>query len=186
MVFACSRFQMEDIFNGCSLLQIIKRSCISKKEMINLNVFAKKIEVFMNFFRVLKNYYWVQLAIAFITVGTIGAILIGLGKVKTDTTLFYTFIVFAVMGAVLLFVQFKKIGNLFKSGLRVAGTVTGSTFYKDRGSISYVYSVEGEDFKGKMAVGRNRETRALKEGMSVNILVDEVRFNKSVIENLLK
>lgn len=140
----------------------------------------------MKFLRVLKNYYWVQLAIVLIVAGGIGSVVIGFGLTETDRSFVFVLIAFAVLGVLLLFVQLKKLGNLFESGRKVMGTVTGSSFYKDRGSISYVYSVEGDEYKGRMAVGKNRETKSFQEGMSVNLLVDDIRFEKSVIEDLLK
>ncbi len=140
----------------------------------------------MKFLRVLKNYYWVQLAIVLIVVGGIGSVVIGFGLTETDRSFVFVLIAFAVLGVLLLFVQLKKLANLFESGRKVMGTVTGSSFYKDRGSISYVYSVEGDEYKGRMAVGKNRETKSFQEGMSVNLLVDDIRFEKSVIEDLLK
>ena len=44
-------------------------------------------------------------------------------------------------------------------------------FYKDRGHIQYSYEIEGQEYVAQNAISKNTETKTLKKGCFVEIIV---------------
>ena len=68
--------------------------------------------------------------------------------------------------------RIRLISSAFETGWEVEGDISGVSFFRDRGSVTYIYTVQGEKYKSSNAVMRHRLTQSLHRGQKVVIMAN--------------
>lgn len=74
--------------------------------------------------------------------------------------------------------------TVFTDGLEIQGVITDVDFFRDRGRVSYVYSVQGSKMIGGAAVMKTKETKELIVGQPVTLVVDRSHLKRAFIKAL--
>jgi uncharacterized protein DUF3592 len=77
-----------------------------------------------------------------------------------------------VVGIPVITWRLRLIASAFEYGWEVEGDVLDISFFRDRGRVSYIYTVQGERFQSSNAIMKNRITRSLQSGQKVKIVVN--------------
>ena len=77
-----------------------------------------------------------------------------------------------VVGIPVITWRLRPIASAFEYGWEVEGDVLDISFFRDRGRVSYIYTVQGERFQTSNAIMKNRTTRSLQSGQKVKIVVN--------------
>jgi hypothetical protein len=88
----------------------------------------------------------------------------------TNQWLYITVAVGVIAVSVILW-RVRLITSVFEYGWEVEGDLADLSFFRDRGRVSYVYTVQGQRFRSSNAISRNRFTRALQRGQKVMVIV---------------
>jgi hypothetical protein len=78
-----------------------------------------------------------------------------------------------IAGIALIVWRIRRITSAFEFGWEVEGDIASVAFFRDRGSVTYIYTVQGERYKASNAVMRHRVTRGLQQGQKVIIMVNK-------------
>jgi hypothetical protein len=68
--------------------------------------------------------------------------------------------------------------------VEVEGDVVSVSFFRDRGSATYIYTVNGERYKSSNAIMRHRITTQLRQGQKVTIVVNKDNPKTAFIRDL--
>ena len=66
--------------------------------------------------------------------------------------------------------RIRLIASTFEFGWDVEGNILDISFFRDRGRVTYTYTVQGERYQSHNAIMRNKSTRALQSGQKVTIV----------------
>ena len=80
--------------------------------------------------------------------------------------------------------RYISIVSLYNSGLEAKANVSEVGFFRDRGSIKYIYSYEGQRYAGHMTVMKNKSTSCYQIGDEIVVIVDREKSKKSLIKEL--
>jgi cell division protein FtsW (lipid II flippase) len=80
--------------------------------------------------------------------------------------------------------RYIYIVSLFNSGLEVRATVSDAGFFRDRGSIKYIYPYEGKRYASHMTVMKNKLTTCYQIGEEIEVIVDRENPKKTLIKDL--
>lgn len=83
-----------------------------------------------------------------------------------------------------IFWRLGHIRSLFENGREVQGSLTQVSFFRDRGRITYIYSINGERYQSSSMVSRSRRTAKLGPGQDVLLLVDPDKPKSAIIREL--
>lgn len=97
---------------------------------------------------------------------------------------FYIAVTATVISLALIAWRTRRIGSVFEDGREVDGNVTAVSFFRDRGRITYIYSLNGQRYQASNIVSRNSVTRRLGPGQNVIIMVDPDRPKAAFIKEL--
>ena len=89
-----------------------------------------------------------------------------------------------VLGLLGLAWRYISLVSLYNSGLDARATVSDVSFFRDRGSIHYIYPYEGRRYAGHMTVMKNRLTTRYQIGEEIEVSVDRENPKKSLIKDL--
>lgn len=89
-----------------------------------------------------------------------------------------------VLAVVVFLWRYRTIAGVFADGIEVSATIHNAAFFRDRGRLEYVYTVQGEKYLGSAAVHKNRRTAALRPGQQVVVLVDPDHPKRAFIRDL--
>ncbi|MBQ6565500.1 MAG: DUF1963 domain-containing protein, partial [Treponema sp.] len=143
--------------------------------------------------KALKNDYTMTVSLCCILIGGIlfflhdkFGLVISKREIKTDGSIVYSIIpgAIALFGILNAFRRWLRIRGIFERGVTVPATVTNSSFFKDRGRISYRYAYEGSEYRTGLALCRNKVTEAIGGGEKVFVIVDERKPKRSLILSL--
>lgn len=118
----------------------------------------------------------------FITCGSVIAILVTIGFLLFDRffkTLalaeqFSYFVVsVCIIGIALIIWRIRLISSAFEFGWEVEGDIVGVNFFRDRGTVTYIYTIQGERYKTSNAIMKHRITRSLQQGQKVVIMANK-------------
>lgn len=89
-----------------------------------------------------------------------------------------------LIGIPVMMLRFNWFRSLFTVGQEIEGRVVRVWFYRGRGRVEFCYEYQGQEYAVGRAVGANRQTRMLKVGDSVPVLVDPANPRKAAIRDL--
>lgn len=92
--------------------------------------------------------------------------------------------VITVIAVVVFLWRYRTLAGIFANGIEVPATIHHAAFFRDRGRLEYVYTVQGEKYLGSAAVHKNRRTAALRPGEQVIVLVDPDHPKRAFIRDL--
>jgi hypothetical protein len=98
--------------------------------------------------------------------------------------LFYASIAVTLVGSAVLIWRVRLITSAFAEGVEVEGDVVNVSFFRDRGSATYIYAVNGERYKSSNAIMRHRITAQLRQGQKVTIVVNKDNPKTAFIRDL--
>jgi hypothetical protein len=135
--------------------------------------------------RILSTDYASSLSVLFV-IGTWGAYLfIRFVRNSPDAP---SFMVAAaavtVLAAAALAWRVRLIQSVFEDGWQVQGSLVSVSFFRDRGRVTYVYTVQGQRYQSSNAVMRNRLTRGLAQGRNVTIVAGKDNPKDAFIREL--
>lgn len=81
----------------------------------------------------------------------------------------------AVVGAIgipVIVWRIRLISSAFEYGWEVDGDILDIGFFRDRGRITYIYTVQGQRYQASNAILRNRTTRSLQRGQKVKVMAN--------------
>jgi hypothetical protein len=73
---------------------------------------------------------------------------------------------------------------MFCHGQEVAGRIASVVINRDRGRVEYTYTYKRKRYKTVAAVHRNKQTKALKAGEAVVLMVDQKNPERAFIRNI--
>lgn len=68
--------------------------------------------------------------------------------------------------------RIRLISSAFEFGWEVEGDIVGVSFFRDRGRVTYIYTIQGERYQSSNAVMQHRLTKALHQGQKVIIMAN--------------
>jgi hypothetical protein len=93
-------------------------------------------------------------------------------------------VVLTVLGAAFLSWRVSSFNKLFETGERVAGKITGVSFFKDRGRLEFAYSYKRQKFKNASSIMKNSKTQSYRSGDKVTLIIDSSNPNKVLVQDL--
>jgi|SRR6185369_4606280 len=144
-------------------------------------------------FQILKTDYLAFLAILFPVIGAVlytatgvfGLHLIRHGTDVTDAPLFLRMtLVSTAIGVPLLLWRVTSMQRLFTRAVEVPGTILSANFFRGRGRIEFSYFVQGEEYKGGIAVHENVAVLRLVSRDEVTVVVDPQNPRKAFLRDL--
>ena len=107
-----------------------------------------------------------------------------IARVERALDAIYIPAVIAVIAALVFLWRYRTLARVFADGIEVPATIHSAAFFRDRGRLEYVYTVQGEKYLGGAAVHKNRRTAALRPGEQVIVLVDPDHPKRAFIRDL--
>lgn len=77
-----------------------------------------------------------------------------------------------VIGIAIIIWRIRLISSAFEFGWSVEGDIVAVSFFRDRGLVSYIYTVQGERYQARNAVMKHRNTKSLYRGQKVVIMAN--------------
>jgi len=103
-----------------------------------------------------------------------------------EERLFYVYIFggIALVGLICFIARMNIIKNYFGTGIEVKGKILELKYWRDRGTIIYAYSFEGQEYRKKLAIHITKETSNLGKGDELKILVKPENHSKAIIKDI--
>jgi hypothetical protein len=98
--------------------------------------------------------------------------------------LLYLAVAITLVGLGLLVWRVYLIWSMFRHGQEVAGRIASVVINRDRGRVEYTYTYKRKRYKTVAAVHRNKQTKALKSGEAVVLMVDQKNPERAFIRNI--
>ncbi|MDR3575793.1 MAG: hypothetical protein P4L50_18180 [Anaerolineaceae bacterium] len=80
--------------------------------------------------------------------------------------------------------RITNIRAVFSAGIHVQGIITGLWFFRNRGQMCFSYKYQGIIHDAKMTLVKGPQTRTLKEGASLDLLVDPDNSERTFLQDL--
>jgi hypothetical protein len=93
---------------------------------------------------------------------------------------------FACIGLVCFIARMNSIKNYFISGVNIKGIITELKYWRDRGTIRFKYTYEGQEYHRKIMIHTTSETSNLGKGDEVNVLVKPENHSKAIIMDIFR
>jgi len=87
-----------------------------------------------------------------------------------ETTFMYMTVVASVIGIPVIFWRVRLISSVFEFGWEVEGDITDIGFFRDRGRVTYVFTVQGQRYQVGNAIMKTRFTKSLQRGQKVIVI----------------
>jgi hypothetical protein len=100
--------------------------------------------------------------------------------------LFYIYIFgsIALIGMICFMVRINIIKNYFNIGTEVKGVIVELSYWRDRGKIIYEYSIEGREYRRKLAIHITKVTSNLGKNDEIKVLVKPENHSKAIIKDI--
>jgi hypothetical protein len=93
-------------------------------------------------------------------------------------------IVATVVGLGVLVWRIGLLWRAFRSGMQVRGKISSVYLRRDRGRVEYTYIYASQEFKSGVEIHRTKQTKALKTGDRVILMVDRSNPKRAFIRDL--
>jgi hypothetical protein len=90
----------------------------------------------------------------------------------------------ALAGFICFIARVSTIKSYFGSGIEVKGKILELRYWRDRGTIIYTYSIEGQEYRKRLGIHVTKETSNLGKDDEVIILVKPENHSKSIIKDI--
>ncbi len=97
---------------------------------------------------------------------------------------FWGAIVALLVGLPLAYWRVKRVTGVFGRGQTVTGVVEDVKFFRDRGSVVYVYHLDGQRYVGMNTINKTQRTTQLMKGVEVALVVDKSNPKRAFIRDL--
>ena|SRR5688572_15333639 len=81
-------------------------------------------------------------------------------------------------------IRFISIISLYNSGIEAKAIINEIGFFRDRGYIKYIYSIDNKKYASRTAVMKNKSTTKYQIGDEVDVLISRENPKKSLIKEL--
>jgi energy-coupling factor transporter transmembrane protein EcfT len=100
--------------------------------------------------------------------------------------LFYIYIFgsMTLIGMICFIVRINIIKNYFDVGIEVKGIIVELSYWRDRGKIIYEYSIEGQEYRRKLAMHITKVTSNLGKNDEIRVLVKPENHSKAIIKDI--
>ena len=78
-----------------------------------------------------------------------------------------------IIGVAAIVWRIRLISSAFEFGWEVDGDLVSISFFRDRGSVTYIYTIQGERYQTRNAIMKHRLTRSLVQGQQVVIMANK-------------
>lgn len=109
---------------------------------------------------------------------------VGVGFTEATTVGISVFLYVGVGFFVLGLIRYLVLRSYFKNSMTVTGVIEDVWFMKDRGRVTYKYSIDGNTYVKGSAIMKTKETRDFYKGLSVTLIVKEHNPKKAIIQSL--
>lgn len=98
----------------------------------------------------------------------------------------YIWVALILTGILFLFLvkRISRLKRILETGHRTKATVTGISFYKDRGRIEFQYVYRGKKHSTGTAIMKNKQTEKIAVGNEIDVAVDQQNDKKAFIVSL--
>jgi len=87
-------------------------------------------------------------------------------------------------GALTLAWRVWLIKTAFRNGSVASGRITAISLKRDRGRLEYTYSFEGKTYQSSVSIHRNAQTKELRAGEKIILLVDRKKPKRAFMRDL--
>ncbi|MCC7129839.1 MAG: hypothetical protein B6D39_01715 [Anaerolineae bacterium UTCFX2] len=87
-------------------------------------------------------------------------------------------------GLAVLLIRLWILWKAFKTGVEVKGKISSVELKRDHGRVEYVYIFDHQEYFSSAEVHRNAETRLIKAGDHVTLIVDKTKPSRAFIRDL--
>ena len=84
----------------------------------------------------------------------------------------YIIILVCLIGIPVILWRIRLITFAFEYGWDVEGDILDVSFFRDRGRVTYIYTVGGERYQSSNAIMKHRVTKSLEQGQKVGIVAN--------------
>jgi len=95
------------------------------------------------------------------------------GQQWLGTTLIYITAVVGAIGIPVIFWRVRLISSVFEFGWEVEADITDIVFFRDRGRVTYVFTVQGQKYQVSNTIMKTRFTRSLQRGQKVIVVAQQ-------------
>jgi hypothetical protein len=89
-----------------------------------------------------------------------------------------------VVAIVILAWRIRLFYSIFDGGIEAPATISNIMFFRDRGRVDYIYTIQGEKFSSGNAIHKVKQTRSLQVGEQVIVMVDRNNLKRAFIRDL--
>jgi hypothetical protein len=123
--------------------------------------------------------------VLYVLTGVFGFHIFRRGQDVTDAPLTLGMALIATaIGVPLLFWRLKSIQSLFERAIEVPGNIVSANFHRGRGRIEFSYFLQGEEYRGGVAVQENYTVGRLLSRDEVIVVVDPSNPKKAFLRDL--
>lgn len=75
-----------------------------------------------------------------------------------------------IVGIAVILWRIRLISSAFEFGWEVEGDIADVGFFRDRGRVTYIYTIQGERYQASNAIMKHRATKSLFRGQKVVVM----------------
>jgi hypothetical protein len=91
-------------------------------------------------------------------------------KLGMGISLFYMTAIVFLIGIPVIFWRVRLISSAFEFGWEAEADITNISFFRDRGKVTYVFTIQGERYQVSNAIMKTKFTRSLQRGQKVIVI----------------
>ena len=96
----------------------------------------------------------------------------------------YFAVVVTLIGLAVLAWRVRLFKTVFQEGLEIHGRISSFSMARDRGQVKYTYACQGKRYESGVTLHRTKQTRKLKVGDRVVLVVDRSNPGRAFIRDL--
>ena len=99
---------------------------------------------------------------------------------------YYIFGGLCLIGLIGFVLRISIIKSYFRNGIEAKGTIIELMYWRDRGRITFKYSMEGSEHIGNLAIHTTKATANLGRNDEVKVLVKQENHKKAIIMDIFE
>ena len=92
------------------------------------------------------------------------------GQLELGNILIYMTVAVVLIGIGVILWRVRLISSAFEFGWEVEADITDIGFFRDRGRVTYVFTIQGQRYQVGNAIMKNKYTWALQRGQKVTVI----------------
>lgn len=93
-------------------------------------------------------------------------------------------IAITIFGAITLVWRYSHILSVIGNGKETPAVISNITFFRDRGTVQYIYTFQGQKYQSGNPIHKTKRTEALNVGDQVTLFVDPNKPKRAYIKEL--